>query len=86
LTGGHPSLGLSSAYTMGSACASFEEESKGSIEVGKLADMAVISDDLFALNPADIEKTKVVMTVFDGRIVHDAIRTAALRSDPAARP
>jgi predicted amidohydrolase YtcJ len=57
------------AYTMGSAYASFTEKWKGSIEVGKLADMVVLSEDIFKIDPAAIDKVKVVMTVFDGRVV-----------------
>ncbi len=56
------------AYTMGSAYASFEENIKGSIEPGKLADFAVLSDDIFAIDPVKIADTKVVMTIFDGKI------------------
>ncbi len=56
------------AYTLGSAYASFDEKIKGSIEVGKLADLAVLSADIFKINPVEIEKTKVVMTIFDGKV------------------
>jgi predicted amidohydrolase YtcJ len=59
------------AFTLGSAYASFEERSKGSIEVGKLADLAVLSEDIFAINPVEIEKTRVVMTIFDGRVIYE---------------
>jgi predicted amidohydrolase YtcJ len=59
------------AYTIGSAYASFEEHVKGSIEPGKLADFAVLSDDIFAIAPERIEKARVVMTVFDGRVVFE---------------
>jgi predicted amidohydrolase YtcJ len=55
------------AYTMGSAYASFEENSKGSIEPGKLADLAVLSDDIFSIDPVKIADTKVFLTIFDGR-------------------
>ena len=58
------------AYTMGSAYASFTEHSKGSIAAGKLADMAVLSDDILKIDPAAIADTRVVMTVFDGRVVY----------------
>ena len=58
------------AYTWGSAYASFEDGIKGSIEVGKLADLAVLSADILALNPVEIEKVKVAITVFDGRILY----------------
>ncbi|MDQ2843710.1 MAG: amidohydrolase [Acidobacteriota bacterium] len=57
------------AYTMGSAYASFDEKIKGSIEPGKLADFVVLSDDIFAIDPAKIIDTKVYMTVFDGGLV-----------------
>jgi predicted amidohydrolase YtcJ len=57
------------AYTMGSAYASFDEKVKGSIESGKLADLVVLSDDIFSIDPVKIANTKVWMTIFDGRIV-----------------
>jgi len=57
------------AYTMGSAYASFEEKIKGSIEPGKLADLVVLSDDIFTIDPVKIADTKVAMTIFDGRII-----------------
>lgn len=59
------------AYTVGSAYASFEEKIKGSIEPGKLADLIVLSDDIFALDPVKIADTRVEMTIFDGHIVFD---------------
>jgi hypothetical protein len=58
------------AYTLGSAYASFDEKLKGSIEVGKLADLAVLSADIFKIDPVEIAKAKVVMTIFDGRLVY----------------
>jgi predicted amidohydrolase YtcJ len=57
------------AYTMGSAYASFDEKIKGSIEPGKLADLVVLSDDIFSIDPVKIADTKVWMTIFDGQIV-----------------
>jgi hypothetical protein len=59
------------AFTLGSAYASFDEMRKGSIAVGKLADFAVLSADILKINPIEIEKTRVVMTVFDGKIVYE---------------
>ena len=59
------------AYTMGSAYASFDEKIKGSIEPGKLADLAVLSADIFKIDPVEIEKAKVVMTIFDGRVIYE---------------
>jgi predicted amidohydrolase YtcJ len=59
------------AYDMGSAYASFDEKAKGSIEPGKLADMAVLSDDILQIEPNRIDEVKVVMTVFDGKVIYE---------------
>ena len=58
------------AYTMGSAYAEFQEKEKGSVTVGKLADLVILSDDIFA-DKADIRSAKVVVTVAGGRIVYE---------------
>ena len=57
------------AYTMGSAYAEFQENVKGSITPGKLADMVVLSDDIFSIDPAKIRDVKVLKTVVGGKIV-----------------
>ena len=57
------------AYTLGGAYASGDEEIKGSIQPGKLADLVVLSRDIFKTSPEAILKTKVLATIFDGRIV-----------------
>jgi hypothetical protein len=59
------------AYTINGAFASFEEDRKGSITAGKLADLAVLSRDLFAVPPAELHRTRVLLTVFDGRVVFE---------------
>lgn len=56
------------AYTVGSSYASMEEKIKGSIEPGKLADLVVLSQDIFHIDPVEIQNTRVHMTIFDGRI------------------
>jgi predicted amidohydrolase YtcJ len=58
-------------YTLGSAYASFEEDIKGSLEVGKLADMVVLSQDLLRSNPKNIPMTEVLYTIVGGKIVYD---------------
>jgi predicted amidohydrolase YtcJ len=58
------------AYTWGSAYASFEDNIKGTIEPGKLADLAVLSADILSIDPMEIEKVKVVLTVFDGKVIY----------------
>ena len=59
-------------YTAGSAYAEFQENEKGTIAVGKLADFVILSDDVFAINPAEISRTRVLTTVMDGRVVYRA--------------
>ncbi|MGD8463202.1 MAG: amidohydrolase [Anaerolineae bacterium] len=60
------------AYTMGAACASGETHLKGSLAPGKLADLVVLSRDIFRVDPDQILDTRVEMTVFDGQIVYQA--------------
>ncbi|MEY3282514.1 MAG: hypothetical protein RIR86_527 [Acidobacteriota bacterium] len=57
------------AFTAGSAYAEFEEKRKGTIGVGMLADLVVLSDDIFTIDPPRIRQTKVEMTIFNGRVV-----------------
>ena len=61
-----------SAYTMGSAYAEFQENEKGSISVGKLADMVLLSEDLFAIPPEKIRDVKALKTFVGGNMVWDA--------------
>lgn len=58
------------AYTLGGAFASFEEGIKGRIATGMLADIAVFSEDMFKIDPIRIHETRVVMTVFNGKVVY----------------
>ena len=60
------------AYTVGSAYASFQEHAKGSLEAGKLADLAVVSRDIFAIEPAEIADSKIDLTVAGGEIVYQS--------------
>ncbi|MGD2295984.1 MAG: amidohydrolase [Candidatus Aminicenantes bacterium] len=57
-------------YTLGPAYASFEEDIKGSLEVGKLADMVVLSKDLLNISAKEILKTEVLYTIVGGKIVY----------------
>jgi len=78
------------AYTLGSAYAEREEERKGSIEPGKLADMAVLTDDPLSTPPERIRDIRVAMTVVAGDIVHCSNRhfpcTMAGVGDRGSRP
>lgn len=57
-------------YTINCAYASFEEDIKGTIETGKLADLIVLSEDIFSIDPIKIKDVKVEMTVFDGEVIY----------------
>jgi hypothetical protein len=58
------------AYTSAGAYASFEETSKGQLAPGMLADIIVFSHDLFKIDPLKIHETRVVLTVFDGKVLY----------------
>jgi predicted amidohydrolase YtcJ len=60
------------AYTMGSAYAEFQEKEKGSITPGKLADMVLLSDDIFSIESEKIRDVKVLNTFVGGKLVWDA--------------
>jgi predicted amidohydrolase YtcJ len=59
-------------YTIEGAYAEFEEQAKGSIEKGKLADFTIIEQDITRLNPKDILSLRVLKTVVGGKFVFDA--------------
>ena len=58
------------AYTMGAAFAEFQEREKGSITPGKLADMVIVSDNIFELKPEAIRNVKVQTTIVGGKVVY----------------
>ncbi|MFZ5789142.1 MAG: amidohydrolase [Pseudomonadota bacterium] len=60
------------AYTILGAWAGFEEELKGAIEPGKLADFAVLEQDVFTVPPEAVKDTKVAMTFVGGEIAYQA--------------
>ena len=59
------------AYTLGAAYAEFEEGNKGSIRVGKLADIVMLSGDPFGVPPEAIAGLKVAMTMAGGKVVYE---------------
>jgi predicted amidohydrolase YtcJ len=58
-------------FTSGSSYASFEENIKGTLEPGKLADMVVLTKDLFTIQPREILATEAAYTILGGRIVFE---------------
>jgi len=59
------------AYTSGSAYAEFQENEKGTLVPGKLADLVILSDDIFSIDPRAIRDAKVLTTIVGGRVVHE---------------
>jgi predicted amidohydrolase YtcJ len=59
-------------YTLGAAFAGRREKSEGSIEIGKLADLIILSENIFDIDPHKIGATKVVTTIVGGRVVYQA--------------
>jgi predicted amidohydrolase YtcJ len=59
------------AFTWGSAYAEFQDDVKGTLEVGKAADFVIISNDIFTIDPVKIRDAKVLVTVIDGRVAYE---------------
>jgi predicted amidohydrolase YtcJ len=57
-------------FTINAAFVSRREQDTGSIEVGKLADLVLLDQNLFEIEPKDISETRALVTMFEGRIVH----------------
>lgn len=58
------------SYTLSPAYGAFEEKTKGSITVGKLADLVIFDQDILKIAEEEIVKTLVIMTVINGKIVY----------------
>ena len=58
-------------YMISSAYATFEEKDIVSIEPNKLADMVILSEDILTIKPKKIQELKVLMTIFDGKIIYE---------------
>ena len=59
------------AFTVGSAYAEFADGVKGTIAVGKLADVVILDRDIYKISPPEIEQARVVLTLMDGHIVYE---------------
>jgi predicted amidohydrolase YtcJ len=59
-------------YTRDAAYTEFMEHQKGQVKEGYLADLVLFSHDLFEVKPEEITTVRAVMTMMDGRIVHEA--------------
>jgi len=63
-------------YTLGSAYAEYQENEKGTLEVGKLGDMVILSEDIFTIDPTTIANVTVLKTIVGGRVVFDSVSAA----------
>lgn len=63
-------LDMVKAYTVNGAYELYRDKAIGSLESGKFADMIVVDQDIFKVNPLDIDKTQVLTTVFGGDVVY----------------
>jgi predicted amidohydrolase YtcJ len=75
----HPSEAISRkqaviAYTLTAAYAEFAEKEKGSLAPGKLADLTVLSQDIFTVPSEDLPRTVSVVTLVGGKMIYDAHR------------
>ena len=59
------------AYTMSAAYQMGWEKIIGSLEVGKRADLVVVSQNLFEIDPSEIHKTNALLTMLNGQVVHE---------------
>ena len=74
------------AYTLGAAIAGRREKTEGSLEPGKLADLIVVSQDLFEIDPHAIGQTEVLLTLVGGKTVYQSPRWVsgrAARGEPS---
>ncbi len=60
------------AYTIGAAFAGHREKDEGSLEPGKLADLIVLDHDLFRIEPTEISKTQVLLTMVGGKVAYQS--------------
>jgi predicted amidohydrolase YtcJ len=59
-------------YTLNAAIAGHREKTEGSLEPGKLADLIIVSQDLFRIEPTEIGKTEVLLTMVGGKVVYQS--------------
>jgi predicted amidohydrolase YtcJ len=74
-------------YTLGAAAAGHREQREGSLEKGKLADLIVLDRNLFEIEPKEIGKTEVLLTMVGGRVVYEspALKSAISQKNAEAK-
>ena len=74
-------------YTLGAAIAGHREQREGSLEKGKLADLIIVDRNLFEVEPKEIGKTEVLLTMVGGRVVYEspALKSAISQKNAEAK-
>lgn len=72
------------AYTLNAAYAAHRETEEGSLAAGKLADLIILNQDLFKIEPTDIAKTEVWLTMVGGKVVYESPQWKANKADRKA--
>jgi predicted amidohydrolase YtcJ len=67
------------SYTRDAAYAAFEEETKGTLTPGKLADLVVLTQDLHSISDNQIMETRVAYTIIGGKVVYDSQKSATAK-------
>jgi predicted amidohydrolase YtcJ len=60
------------AYTVGSAYAEFTDFNKGTLAPGKLADLVILDRDIYKIEPGEIDKAQVLLTIMGGKVIYEA--------------
>jgi len=86
---GLPEYGISAregiiAHTLTGAYQDFQEDSKGSLEAGKYADLVIIGEDILAIDPGRISDLKTLMTLVGGKVVYDSGDLASHQAYPVS--
>ena len=68
------------AFTINAAFVNQQDDSTGSIEKGKLADLIVVDRNLFEIKPADISDARVVLTLFEGKPVYGGLKATSVQA------
>jgi len=73
------------AYTRGSAFAEFAENDKGTLAAGKLADLAILSQDIFRASSSQLPETRSLLTIVGGKVAFDAGVVQTIGNAPPVR-
>ena len=67
-------------YTLGAAFAGRREKTEGSLEPGKVADLIILSKDLFKIEPPDVLNEEVLVTMVGGKVVYESANWTNLKA------